>query len=203
MNTDTINEWAEQYTFEQLNAEKQKAVLLQMSGEEFDELHYTLASFGGFLIEEKERLEPRVSLFADLSNTFDLQLKGTLWARIVAIKIPAYQAIAACFIAALGTYLLADKTKENTLVVEKEAPVYELVRDTVFKEIAVVKYITKTVIKNMPKETEAEKITTSYTPQENYAQRQPSVIPSMEEVTKSFGNSSVNAETLEKFKVRM
>jgi hypothetical protein len=195
-----INEWAEYLAYHQLNEVKQAAVLAEMSIEEYDELHQTVNVFTGFLQDEAQGLEPRKESLVALQQEAEENKKPV---SIFAIRIPAYQAVAACFLIAIGSYFLFGKTETNTVVVEKEVPVYELVRDTIFREVPVIEYVTKTVIRNVPAIEKTSIAVSTYVPQADYALRQAAETPSMNDVSKSFGNTAVSADRLEQFKVRM
>lgn len=195
-----INEWAEHLDYKQLSAEKQAVVLAEMSIEEYDELHETLVVFGGFLQDEGQGLVPRKESLVALQAAAEETKKPV---GIFAIRIPAYQAVAACFLVSLGSYFLFGKTETETVVVEKEVPIYEVVRDTIYREVPVVEYTTKTIIKIEPAKEKISLAASTYVPQADYALRQPAETPSMNDVSKSFGNTVVSADRLEQFKVRM
>ena len=194
-----INEWAENFAFDQLSSDKRAMVISEMSEEEYMELYDTLSSVKGFLVAEQADLEPDESSFKILKERIDEKNKPTFFA----FKIPAYQAVAACFLMMLGTYILSGNEEPQTVVVEKEVPIYEVVRDTVFREVPIVEYVTKTIVKNVAPAAKTTSITTSHVPEQDYSLRQEVRIPNMNDISKSFGNTAVNAESLEKFKVRM
>jgi len=198
-----INEWAENFAFDQLSSDKRAMVISEMSEEEYMELYDTLSSVKGFLVAEQADLEPDESSIKILKERIDEKNKPTFLAGIFAFKIPAYQAVAACFLMMLGTYFLSGNEEPQTVVVEKEVPIYEVVRDTVFREVPIVEYVTKTIVKNVAPAAKTTSITTSHVPEQDYSLRQEVRIPNMNDISKSFGNTAVNAESLEKFKVRM
>lgn len=196
-----INEWAEHTAYYQLDIDKQAEVLAHMSIEEYDELHQTMAAFGGLLQEEAAELEPSEASYAALRKKVEKEKKS---AGIFAIRIPAYQAVAACFLAVLGTYMLfGNRTNVQTVVVEKEVPVLELLRDTIFREVPVVEVVTKIIYKERFSEDKPNEVFTTYVPEQDYAMRQNTPTPDMSDVSKSFGNTVVSADALEQFKVRM
>jgi hypothetical protein len=198
-----INEWAENFAFDQLNSDKRAMVISEMSEEEYMELYDTLSSIKGFLVAEQADLEPDESSFEILKERLDEKKKPVFLAGIFALRIPAYQAVAACFLMMLCTYFLFGNKETQTVVVEKEVPIYEMVRDTVFREVPVVEYVTKTIVKNAAPAAKTTSITTTHIPDMDYSMRQEVRIPNMSDISKSFGNTAVNAESLEKFKVRM
>jgi len=199
-NIESINEWAEQFAYHELDVDRQATVLSEMSIDEYDELHKTASVFARFLQEEASDLEPNKESLAVLQNASKNKKK---LGGFFAVRIPAYQAVAACFLVALGSYFLFGKTETNTVVVEKDVPIYEVVRDTIYREIPVVEYITKTVTKKVPSIERTSIPISTYVPQEDYALREPSETPSMNDISKSFGNTVVSAESLERFKVKM
>lgn len=200
-NIETINEWAEQFAYHQLDSDKQATVLAEMSIEQYDELHQTIKVFAGFLHDESQDLEPNKGSLATLQKAQSDSKKPV---GILAIRIPAYQAVAACFLVFMTMFLLQNRGDKTPLVVEKEVPVFEVIRDTIYREVPVIEYITRTIVKEVPVvEERNELIVTSYIPEEDYSLSQPVEVPSMEDISKSFGNTVVDAEILERFKVGM
>ena len=202
---DKINEWSEQNSFNQLSADKKHIVLLEMSAIEYDELHNVVKGYRDLFSKDSDDLSPRGESVLILSEMMEKEEKdrkvfGGIWA----IKMPLYQAIAACFLIFMTMFFLGGNEDNGSVVVEKEVPVYEIVRDTIYREVPVIEYITKTIIKEIPIiEEPSQLITSSYIPEDDYSLSQPVEVPSMNDISRSFGNTGVDAESLEKFKVGM
>lgn len=191
-----IQEWAEDYSFDQLSEDKQKIVLNTISEEEYNDWHDMLMHARTFLKEEQNELNPDPSIFKSLENRVK---KKTPLVAMWTGHIPLYKAAAACLLVGIGSYILLGKEEVKTVVVEKEIPVMEVIHDTITQEIETVKYVVDK--QAQPKVEQA--ISTPYETPLNYSQIEVKEAPEMKEISSSFGNTFVNVDALEQFKVKI
>lgn len=196
MNLFDIQEWAEQYSFDQLSEDKQEIVLKEMDKEEFNDWHALLVNTRSFLKDEQNTPEPDPSIYISLEQRIK---KRPPLAALLTLRIPFYKAAAACLLVGLGAYFLFNNHKLETVVVEKEIPIIEIVHDTITREVQTVEY----VIKNIPVSKPEPSLSTPYEADEDYSRREEITAPQMRDIDRSFGNTVVSTDALEQFKVKI
>ncbi len=191
-----IHEWAKELKFSALTADQQEVVLAEMTLDEYEEMHELNASFENLFSGDKT-LTPDAHIQVDLREKVAQKVKPVFWKR----PIPMYGVLSACAsIFIIAAVFFSSQT--NDVVVPQNEVVTQVVRDTVYVPQTVVKEVIKEVyipVEQLP----VKSINTQYVQEESSILVVSAATPITEEISKSFGNSKVNSDKLERFKIPM
>ncbi|MCB9261192.1 MAG: hypothetical protein H6607_02295 [Flavobacteriales bacterium] len=198
-----IMEWAEKYSFDQLSPDMQKSVLSSISSEEYNQVHETFNSYSALFGADENKLQPSAHILPDLMQKQNAKKNGL--AKILVYKMPVYQAVAACFLLLGLAYFSLKPKVESAAEIAVQKPVVERIYDTVYiekpsieKEPRVIEK--KVFVQGKCNEPHLNKVNAS---REKFLAHD-SVTPiSVGDIVRSYGNTTVSAEKLEKFKMPM
>ncbi len=195
-----IHEWAETRSFQDLNATEMSSVLEFMQADDYDALYRLNHQVSAELASDVKNHIPHVSSLDALKNR--LQERSNPKPVIWRMKLPMYWTAAACLLVFLTSFFLFSG-KEIPEAITYEKTIIQKVYDTLYVDRPVLTEVVKQVYVTVDHSPERPKLETSFVPVDAEFVKVVAPAPSAEGVAKSFGNSAVNADMLEQFKVQM
>lgn len=198
-----IFELVEQKPFDKLSNAEREMVLSVLSETEYNAQHQLAKEAPRMLNANKEMLTPDLAIKQDLLAKIKTQNKPQWSWNWLTFQLPVYQPAMAFTILLLG-WLFWFKPSPNVQYIEKERIVYQPRIDTVelVKEIPVIQ--TKEVIRYIDREVEVptKSVAINAELQDNLAigAYAPEEKPSLENLSNSLGNSSIEQQQLAQFR---
>ncbi|MFT4598943.1 MAG: hypothetical protein ACJAR8_000204 [Bacteroidia bacterium] len=204
-----IQELIESKNYETLTPEEVQMIGNLYTEEEYRDMRDTVLQFQEAFATAATIVPQAKSiaiLNSKLEETGQEDNAPSLFMRIFAYRIPLYQPVAASLLLLMGYFIFSNNTKpdiaSNPSPKTKDVVTTRTVRDTVY--ISKPEIITQ--IKNVYVQAEPTKESKPSNTQfvEDGQQFIPKVsIPSTDEIVSSYGNTSINEDLTEQFKVRM
>jgi hypothetical protein len=201
-----IFELVEQKAFNELSIAEREMVLSVLSEMEYNAQHQLVKEAPSMLNANKEMLAPDLAIKHDLLTKIKAQNKRQWSWNWFTIELPIYQPAMAFTVLVLG-WLFWFKPSPNVQYIEKERIVYQPKIDTVevVKEIPIIQ--TQEVIRYVDRvvEVPTKSVELNAELQDNLAigAYTPEEKPSLENLSNSLGNSSIEQRQLAQFRTRL
>ena len=196
-----IYEWAESQSYQDLSLVEREIVLAHMTPEEYEGLAVMTKRVESAFAADLKSSTPDPSSLAQLTDKISRHPDGKQKVAPWLIKLPLYWTAAACLVVFLLSYFLFSNSRTPE-VATQERSVIQKVYDTLYVEKPIITEVIKTVYVNTNRYDE-KVIETTYTPDDSEYLQEVVSAPSRDGIVKSFGNSGVDPNVLEQFKVQM
>lgn len=204
-----INELLEAKCFEELNAIEREMVLSEIDEEDYTKRYEILLAAQEALTEDKELIVPDEAILSSLKRQLHEQQKQPkkTWPLLGrGIRVSIYKSAAAVLLAILGSYFVFGKTDTKIEYVVQEKVVEKKVYDTVYNEKIVevpVERIVRVVAYKTPVSRSVSHSSEPYFKVEELQRTHRSATVELDELNNSYGNSKINEEDLEQFRVSL
>ncbi len=203
-----INELLEQKTFEELSAVEQEIVLSQMSRDDYMERYELLRQFDQFLDQDRAFVAPDPKILKSLKQRLESKENSKSPKTLIYLpaKVSIYKSAAAVLLAILGSYFLFGRsvTKVEYLVQEKivERKVYDTIYKEQIREVPIEKVVRVVEYKPSPDLQPMGQDQVHFTIGK-LDDRTPNEPIELNDLNGSYGNSKIQEDDLEQFRVSM
>ena len=196
-----IHEWAETRSYNDLNGFEKEIVDEYFMQQEYDALHELSRDAGPVLIEDLTTAKPNPTSVAILTDAVSKQTGRMKHIALWQKKLPLYWTAAACLLAFLVSYFLFSNPNTPETVTQ-DRTIIQKVYDTLYIDKPIITEVVKSIYVPVSSHS-APVIQTSFVPDESEYVQEVAPTPSKDGIVRSFGNSGVDPNALEQFKVQM
>ncbi|PCJ66003.1 MAG: hypothetical protein COA58_07955 [Bacteroidetes bacterium] len=202
-----IQELVESLDFDKLSNYQREIVLAKYSEEDYRQMRKTYTGYAQIFKEEERYMSPSLESLDALRNRFDIndseEKPVSYLAQFFAYRLPVYQAVLGVMALLVGFWFIRGVDSSRIEYVEKEVIVYETKRDTLWVE-TVKEVPVHTVVYVKDKSKDREKLNVvEYQTIENPSFIQKSKVPKVSDISNSFGNTTVQSDEMQQFRVSM
>lgn len=205
---DKIQDLIETKDFDELSATEQEMVLAHCTEGDYVARRETLNVYKEKFSMERSYMQPSLASLSVLRDQIDQrnEQKGIgFWAQVSGLllyKVPTYQVgFVICFVIG-GLFLLWGKNAPVIQYVDRDIVVSETKIDTVFVEKIIEVPVVRLVDYSSSENSDVPALMTSYTPGPDPLVEE-AFVPEVDDITQSFGNTSLDNFEVDHFRVGM